>query len=90
MAARRDTGGPKVPVGALYAVALVAIVAGPVYAMLAGALGAGVFIFAAGVVLLGVGTLFGGRDRAVGWVLISIGALTAAADVLRLLLIGPW
>ena len=41
-----------------------------------------------GLVLLGVGTLLGGRDRALGWVLVSIGALTAVADGLRMVLLG--
>ncbi len=88
MAARGGDGRTGVPVRVLFVVALIAIVSGPVYAMLAGTLGAGVFVFAAGVVLLGVGTLLGGRDRPLGWVLVSVGGLTAAADVARMVLVG--
>ncbi|AHY48090.1 Hypothetical Protein RradSPS_2807 (plasmid) [Rubrobacter radiotolerans] len=73
----------------LGAVAVVALVAGPAYAMLAREVGPGALIFAAGLVLLGVSVLFGDRDRKVGWLFVALGAFTAVSDLLRLLVAGP-
>jgi hypothetical protein len=58
--------------------------------MFTGVLGVGVFIFTAGLVLMGFRTLLDGSDRTVGWVLVSVGVLTAGANLLRLFLVGPW
>jgi hypothetical protein len=63
------------------------LVAGPVVILLGGGLNAGVFVFSAGVVLLGAHGLTEGRDRAVGWVLIFVGVLAILGDVVRLLLL---
>lgn len=90
MSIRGDPGGHTALARVLLAVALLAIVAGPVYVMLAGAIGLGALIFAAGLVLMGSSTLLGGGDRAAAGVLISIGVVTAAVDLLRLLIVGAW
>lgn len=62
------------------------LVAGPVVVLLGGGITAGVFVFAAGVTLLGVHGLTQGRDRTVGWVLIFVGITAILADVVRALL----
>ena len=61
--------------------------AGPVVILLGGGITAGVFVFSAGVILLGVHGLSEGRDRAVGWILIFVGVLAILGDTVRLLLL---
>jgi hypothetical protein len=62
------------------------LVFGPVIVLLGGGLTAGVMLFSAGVILLGVHGLTEGRDRTVGWVLVFVGATAVAAEVVRALL----
>lgn len=85
MGARGDATERPALARLLLAAALLALVAGPVYVMFTGSLGPGALVFAAGLMLMGASTLLGGGDRAVAWVLISLGAVTAAVDLLRLL-----
>lgn len=66
--------------------AAASLAAGPMLAVLTGGPGAGVLVFCAGLVLLGVRALMGDGDRAVGWVLVLVGALAAVADLIRMLL----
>lgn len=62
------------------------LLGGPVLALLTGGAGIGVLVFCAGVILVGAWTLMGEADRAVGWVMVFVGALAALADLTRLLL----
>lgn len=62
------------------------LIFGPVVVLLGGGLTAGVSLFSAGVVLLGVHGLVEGRDRTVGWVLIFVGATALVAELIRALL----
>lgn len=64
--------------------AAVLLVAGPVVLMLGAPLGAGVLIFSAGVIVLGVHALLTADDRAVGWVMISVGVISTIAYIVRL------
>lgn len=70
----------------ILALAALLLVAGPVALMLGAPLGAGVLVFSAGVIVLGAHTLLTAEDRAIGWVLVLIGAVSTAAYVVRLLL----
>ena len=61
---------------------------GPAVVLLAGSFATGALVFSADVALFGVWSLVENRDRAVGWALVAVGTLTAAADLARLLLVG--
>lgn len=63
-------------------------VLGPGVVLLGGGLTAGLALFSAGVMVLGVHGLQQGRDRIVGWVLIFVGATTLVAAVIRASLVG--
>jgi hypothetical protein len=82
-ARRRGGAGAKNVLGV---VAAVFLVVGPVVALLTAGAGFGVLVFCAGLILFGVWTLMGDGDQAVGWVMVFVGALAAAADLTRLVL----
>lgn len=62
------------------------LVGGPVIFAVTGVLEPGALIFCAGVVLVGFYSLVSSQDKAVSWVLIFVGTLAAAAEIMRLLL----
>lgn len=73
----------------LLALAFLLLVGGPVVVAITGALEPGALIFCGGVVMMGLHTFARSQDRAVAWVLIFVGILAAAAEVVRLLLAAP-
>jgi hypothetical protein len=62
---------------------------GIVYAILSGNWGIGAFAFSLGVVVLGLDRLRGAQgrpDRAIGWVLVLVGALTIIFTAIRIVI----
>lgn len=68
-----------------HTLAVVFLAGGLLGALLTGNWRIGALIFSLGAVLLGFGSLFGNKDKAVGWVMIAVGVAAVLGVVAHLL-----